>query len=544
VSTRNATVCVDDDGWSAVLFPSGEQALFALAREVRRARLGPIEALAMCVVVSDLVERGRGLHRQVRSRVDQNGLEVDLAISIEGVADRKALADELTACAVRFASSLDTEVDRLLHPERVRVRLHASSSSAQGELDLRRCITVALEELERRQAEIERLGEEVDETNRGVVALYAELDNYSRELEIRDRRKNEFLAMLAHELRNPLAALDLAAEDLQSDNAPHHAARIMRRQLEHLRRMVDDLLDVSRITRGKVEIARRSMDLTRAVRQAMEPRRALAERTGLTVHQRLPDETLWIEGDPTRIEQVVVNLIDNAMKYTPPPGEVSVELERIDDRAEIRVEDSGRGMSADELRDAFELFVQHNPALDRKTGGLGIGLTLVREIVALHGGTVEADSPGPGLGTTFRVSLPLCHPRSPEAEPKSPARAVIDPMSVLLVEDNDDFRELLAERLRRRGFRVDECRDGLDALARLRSSEVPDAVIADVGLPGLDGYALARAIRAEARISHVKLVALTGYGGTAAMTRTREAGFDAHLVKPVRVDALLETLSG
>ena len=400
-----------------------------------------------------------------------------------------------------------------------------------------------LDRLLGREADIDRLQRELDETNRGVVALYAELDEHSRDLERADRRKDEFLAMLAHELRNPLAALRIAAEDLEDGGGPR-AVAVIQRQMQHLGRMVDDLLDVSRITRGKIEVSLRRIELSQAVHQAVEPRRRIAAASRMNLVVEEAPAPLWIDGDPTRVEQVIVNLVDNAIKYGVPGGTVTVSLGLQDNQAELAVKDDGRGMTDEQLRDAFELFVQHAlDGLDRPRGGLGLGLTLVREIVTLHGGSVSADSDGPGEGSVFRVCFPVVDAPATTPEPVSQASEDSDgAMRLLLVEDNEDFRELLASRLRRRGLEVLEAGDGAQALAHLRAAPLPDAVVTDVGLPGMDGYALARAIRSDQRLEPLKLIALTGYGGQDALERTRLAGFDDHLVKPVPVEELLAAL--
>lgn len=402
-----------------------------------------------------------------------------------------------------------------------------------------------LDRLLTREADIGRLQRELDETNRGVVALYAELDEHSRDLERADRRKDEFLAMLAHELRNPLAALRIASEDL-ADGGGERAVEVIQRQMQHLGRMVDDLLDVSRITRGKIEVAAKRLELGRAVDQAIEPRRRIAAASHMTLEIEEPPAPLWIDGDPTRVEQVIVNLVDNAIKYGVPGGTVRVRLGVHGQQAELAVTDDGRGMTDEQLRDAFELFVQHElDGLDRPRGGLGLGLTLVREIMTLHGGSVSAESAGPGKGSTFRVRFPLAPAPAPKAEKSERAREEeASIVRLLLVEDNEDFRELLAARLRRRGLEVIEAGDGVEALDQLRSAPLPDAVVTDVGLPGMDGYALARAIRSDTRLEPLRLIALTGYGGQDALERTRLAGFDDHLVKPVPVDELLAALRG
>lgn len=516
----------------------GAQPVAAIDDALERTALTPANALALHASVHTIA----AVSEVQQARLSEEPHEVVLELKLASETDRERVREVV---ARRSRTRCELEDDGALL-----VRLHVphdADAVDAAPASLMERIDGILDRDERRVDELRRMRDELDETNRGVVALYAELDNHSRELQLADQRKNEFLAMLAHELRNPLAALHLAAEDLeQGDDAARNrrAARVMLRQLGHLSRMVDDLLDVSRITRGKVEIDKREMDLAEAIRQALEPRGTLGEDHGIELRIDVPETPVPIEGDPTRIEQLVVNLVDNAFKYTPGPGRVEVRLEAREGEARLEVRDSGRGMTPQEIRDAFDLFVQHSAEeLDRPRGGLGIGLTLVREIVTMHHGTVTAESEGLGHGTTFRVRVPLA-----DAQTAAPVDEVTEPratqaMRLLLVEDNEDFRELLASRLRRRGCEVREAADGAEALELLCEEPLPDAVVTDVGLPGMDGYALARAIRDDARLRSLRVVALTGYGGYAANERTDAAGFDSHLVKPVSIDTLLAELA-
>jgi CheY-like chemotaxis protein/two-component sensor histidine kinase len=306
---------------------------------------------------------------------------------------------------------------------------------------------------------------------------------------------------------------------------------VIGRQLDHLTRLVDDLLDVSRVTTTKVRLSLRPLDFTRAVKAAVE---ALRARGAMDRHQvTCEGPPVWVNADETRIEQIVTNLVGNAVKFTPPGGTVAVTVGREGHDAVLTVKDSGVGIPPDAVARIFDLFVQGEGTLDRAQGGLGIGLTLVRRLVELHGGTVRARSDGPGKGSTFTVHLPATEaPAStaPERIPMAPAST--SPRRVLIVEDNDDAREMLRVLLTHEGHEVHEAVDGpsgLEAALTLR----PDVALLDVGLPGLDGYALARAIRARPQGQQIFLVALTGYGQLEDRQRANEAGFDAHVAKPV-----------
>ncbi len=365
-----------------------------------------------------------------------------------------------------------------------------------------------------------------------------------------DRRKDEFLAMLAHELRNPLAAIVNAlhlAEATRSEDSESKAMGVMVRQSQHMARMVDDLLDVSRFNRGHIELRRAQVDLRQVVQHSVDARRAAIEDKGLHLEVSLPGPGgLWLNGDATRLEQVVSNLLDNARKYTESGGHVFVGV-RVEaqgtgpGQAVLRVRDTGIGMSPKLKARVFELFVQGEQQLDRSQGGLGIGLTLVRRLVELHGGSVTVHSEGEGKGSELEVRLPL-EARSEEAEAR-PAAPVATPAPettlrrrVLLVEDNEDTREVLRELMEMWGHQVEVAEDGFKAVElfpRMR----PHVALVDLGLPGMDGFQVARKIRESEGGRDVYLVALTGYSGE-HRTQAVEAGFDLHMVKPVNPNEL------
>jgi two-component system, sensor histidine kinase len=379
-----------------------------------------------------------------------------------------------------------------------------------------------------------------------------EMRRKAEELAEADRRKDEFLAMLAHELRNPLAAITTAVGILDRRPAPDEKEARMRgiihRQARHLSRLVDDLLDVSRITQGKVELRRERCDLRSLLEQALTTERPLFEARGLTLEVELPEHPLWCEADTTRLEQVFVNLLDNAAKYTDAGGHVRVraELESAGPggpaMAVVRVKDSGIGIPTEALARVFDLFAQVDVTLERSRGGLGIGLTLVRSLVQMHGGRVSALSEGSGYGSEFVVRLPLM-PATQAALP-APAPACPrggSPRRILVVEDNPDARQSLRELLELWGHRVDTAPDGLQGLS-VAVARQPEVALVDIGLPGLDGYRLAHELRVRAG-QHIRLVAITGYGGPEGRNRALAAGFDVHLVKPVQPEELARTLA-
>jgi signal transduction histidine kinase/CheY-like chemotaxis protein len=376
-------------------------------------------------------------------------------------------------------------------------------------------------------------------------AAISELRLRARELAEADRRKDEFLAMLGHELRNPLAPI-LHAVDLlgdEDDKVSEQARDAIRRQSQHLARLVDDLLDVSRISRGTVQLERRPVTLAELVANALDTWRHLIEKRRQQLSVDIPSRPIWLDVDPTRFTQVIANLVHNATKFTSVGGRISITGSEEDGSVVLRVRDNGEGMSAELQSRAFELFVQGPPSLDRPHGGLGLGLTLVRRLVELHGGTVEVSSEGFGKGSEFTVRMPLAEAPGqavPAAiEPSRPAQA--RSRRVLIVEDNPDAREILKHVLVRAGHEVRTAEDGPQALAEAENF-LPEVVLLDIGLPGMDGYALARRLRAMPQSSGAMLVAVTGYGQAEDRALSREAGFDHHLLKPVDRATLLELL--
>jgi len=358
-----------------------------------------------------------------------------------------------------------------------------------------------------------------------------------------NRVKDEFLAMLGHELRNPLGAIAGAVGVLGTTGSREptgeRARAVIDRQVQHLSRLVDDLLDVSRLTTGKVRLDRRPVDLGDLVASAMTAWRAAGR---FARHEVSVDASpVWIAADETRVEQILENLVGNALKYTPPGGRVTVQVGPEGDTAVLRVADTGPGMPPGLGNKVFDLFVQGDRDLDRSQGGLGIGLTLVKTLVALHGGRVDVRSDGLEPGAVFTVRLPSVAPPSPRAATVATTPAA-PPRRVLIIEDNDDAREMLRTALTLAGHDVHDAADGRAGIEAARAV-APDVALIDVGLPGLNGYDVARHLRAEASGQSMVLIAITGYGQAEDRRRALDAGFDDHVTKPVLPERLTELIS-
>ncbi len=365
-----------------------------------------------------------------------------------------------------------------------------------------------------------------------------------------DRRKDEFLATLAHELRNPLAPVRTGLQILKVAGGTEKGAKalaMMERQVAHMVRLVDDLMDVSRITRGKVDLRRQRIDLRAALDSALETSRPLIEAAGHEFAVRLPDGPLALDADPTRLAQVFANLLNNAAKYTPEGGRLELAVEREGGEAVVRVSDTGVGIPADMLPKVFDMFTQVGRSIDRSQGGLGIGLTLVRRLVEMHGGTAAADSPGPGAGSTFTVRLPLARagggPAAGEATDGGRADGAAGRLRVLVVDDNVDGAESLAMLLQMTGHESVTAHTGPTALTAAAFFR-PDLVFLDIGLPGLNGYEVAARLRATPGPVRPLLVALTGWGSEEDRRQSRAAGFDHHLTKPVDAAEVARLLRG
>jgi PAS domain S-box-containing protein len=368
--------------------------------------------------------------------------------------------------------------------------------------------------------------------------LQEELRGRAEALAEADRRKDDFLHMLAHELRNPLAPIFNGLEILRLAGADaerrQQAGRMMERQVRHLTRLVDDLLDVARISRGKVRLRRERLDLARLVRGTAEDHRPSLDRAGLALTVAAPDTPVWVSGDGTRLAQVVGNLLDNAAKFTDRGGRVrvAVEADRPARRAEVHVTDTGQGIAPDLLGRLFEPFSQGDRSLNRAPGGLGLGLALVRGLTELHGGEVEVRSGGPGRGAEFIVRLPVEQEPAALTGPAAAPRPGGGRLRILVVEDNRDAAETLRVWLGILGHEVEVAHTGPEGVEAARRRP-PEVVLCDIGLPGLDGYGVARAIRQDATTAGARLIAITGYGSDEDRRRSQDAGFDLHLTKPV-----------
>jgi signal transduction histidine kinase/ActR/RegA family two-component response regulator len=374
--------------------------------------------------------------------------------------------------------------------------------------------------------------------------LLARQHDLLRRLADADRRKDEFLAMLGHELRNPLAAIHNALNVIRQaggEHAERHHA-VIERQARNLARIVDDLLDVSRVTLGKIRVERQRVELVELARRCVA---AFAQDARARDHELFVTAEaggIVVDGDAFRLEQVLSNLVANAIKYTPPGGRIAIRVGAEESQAVLAVRDNGIGIAPAMLSSVFELFTQARQGLDRSRGGLGLGLSLVRSLVALHGGTIQAYSEGEGKGSEFVVRLPLVARLAASDTPAESAPPVLPALRVVLVEDNDDARETLRALLELMGNEVEEAVDGLEGLDRIFRVR-PDVALIDIGLPKLDGYEVARQVRAATVGAAPLLVAMTGYGQPEDRHRALEAGFDVHMVKPVSVRELAKVFA-
>jgi signal transduction histidine kinase len=398
--------------------------------------------------------------------------------------------------------------------------------------------------------ELRQLNRTLALANEQLLAEVAERKRAEQLLQEEVKRKDEFLAVLAHELRNPLSAMHNAVQLMHMPNLAAERMTwvrdLMDRQITHLTRLIDDLLDVRRITSGRIQLKREPLDLETVIRQSVETVRPLIDsrRHALVIHE--PNGRLKVEADPVRLSQVFVNLLTNAANYTPEGGSIDVALApdaRDPTWAAARVRDTGSGIAPEMLEHVFELFAQAKDSKGRNQGGLGIGLSLVRGLIELHGGTVVAHSDGPGKGSEFTVRLPLLSRGTLERSVAPPVSANVPPLRLLIVDDNVDTAIGLAAHLRETS--AHEVRLAQSGHAGLVAAEefAPDVVLLDIGLPDIDGYEVARRLRADERFKHLPLIALTGFCGDADRARARVAGFNEYLVKPVAYSMLNEVLA-
>ena len=381
----------------------------------------------------------------------------------------------------------------------------------------------------------------------GLIVTDLTEQKRQEELVAAHRRKDDFLAILAHELRNPLAPIRNAVRLLSLPSVTEHMAsrarEMIARQVENLTRLVDDLLDVSRINQGKVQLRKEPIELASIVQAAVEACRPAVDRRKHIVEVELPPEPLWVEADATRLEQVLVNLLNNAAKYTEPGGHIWLKARRAGGEVIVTVKDTGVGIAPDLLPHVFDLFTQADHSLDRSQGGLGIGLTLVRNLVALHGGTISGHSDGLGKGSEFQVRLPLL-PTSRAVEPPIPlasSEPPAQPVRVMVVDDNRDAGESLGMLLELFGHEVVVVHSGARAIQTIGTFH-PDVVLLDIGLPDMNGYQVAQRLRQQAGGDGLTIVAVTGYGQQEDRQRAAAAGFNHHFAKPVDTNALQELL--
>ena len=417
-------------------------------------------------------------------------------------------------------------------------------------------------ELQARSAEVARQAQQIREHERRdhERSLEKERERWEAEalrrqmeqLAEADRHKDRFLAMLGHELRNPLASITTGLEVMRNalceSEQSSDRVRLLRtqaileRQTQHLTHLVDDLLDIARIRSGKIELRRVPVSLSEIIEQAIHHSRPLIDKYRHKLRCELLEEPVELEADPVRLTQVLVNLLNNAARYTPPDGCITVRVTQRPGWVDIRLTDNGRGMSSEFLPHAFDAFRQESEQSDNT--GLGLGLALAHQIVSLHGGTLTAQSKGLGQGSEFVLSLPLRETESQlqRTRQDTPRHPFHRPLSIMLIDDSEDVRELMAELLRSWGHRVAVAADGESGVA-LTLQNRPDVAFVDIGLPLLDGYGVASRVKAEAGAKAPRLIAMTGFGRDADKQRAHEVGFDQHIVKPASIEALRRALS-
>jgi signal transduction histidine kinase/CheY-like chemotaxis protein len=421
--------------------------------------------------------------------------------------------------------------------------MRAAEQVGQGRLDLTVPVH-AQDELGRLADTFNRMVRDLRSAAQERLQTEQELRGHARALREADQRKNDFLAMLAHELRNPLAPIGNAAFVLSrapTGEPARRALEALQRQVRHMGRLVDDLLDVSRIQRGKIALRRARMDLADVTRKAVEDLRHVFDEAEVALVLELPEGPLTMEGDETRLTQVLGNLLQNAAKFTEPGGRTTVSLRAVAGRAQLRVRDSGAGMDPSIRARLFQPFEQADRTLARSSGGLGLGLSLVKGIVDLHGGTIEARSDGPGRGSEFVVELPTSEGVPTSAAARSAEAPSASSLRVLVVEDNADAADVLRLAIEMDGHVVDVARDGDEGVAKAGRFS-PQVVLCDIGLPGRSGYDVARALRKDGTCARAVLVAVTGYTNSDDVREAFAAGFDHHLPKPASMDGVRRIL--
>ena len=381
----------------------------------------------------------------------------------------------------------------------------------------------------------------------GMIVTDLRDQRLRQELLAQNNRKDEFLAMLAHELRNPLAPIRNALALMDTPDLPKPAfdwaRQVIDRQVSQLVRLLDDLLDVQRFSHGVIDLQTKVTELGTLIESGIEALRSSATAKEQELRVERSPQPLFVMADSVRLTQVISNLLVNAVKYSPPKSHITVSWRRVGRNAQVRIADDGIGMTPELVEQVFNPFVQGDRDLSRSQGGLGLGLTLVKRLVELHGGSVKAASAGPGHGSEFTLTLPLLFDEAsrPTTDERRPVRERSQPKRVLVVDDNEDSASSLCALLAHAGHRTRMALDGQEALSSIAELE-PHVIILDIGLPGMDGFEVARRLREMGALKACRLVALSGYGRNEDRDRTRASGFDAHLVKPVEMDALLDVV--
>ena len=457
--------------------------------------------------------------------------EVDPAGSVR---DLRGAAPPLARSAIMVPLLLEGEVTGV-----VQVMADAEDVYTGLDLELLEGIALLLAVALENARLFRRVQDELEERRRAE----RELRETEEALRQADRRKDEFLATLGHELRNPLnpirSAVELLRRRAPPDRETRWAQEVIQRQMVHLTRLIDDLLDVSRITQGKLELRRTEVSLDEVLEAALDSTRPMLEAAGQTLVVRPPGSSVRLHADAVRLSQVFANLLDNASKYSPSGTRIEVATERDDGEVAVHVSDQGRGIPPEHLGRVFDLFYQADRTVSRVHDGLGLGLTLVKRLVELHGGSVEATSDGPGRGSRFGVRLPVLE--SPAHHRPSPAQTAppsVGPWRILVADDNRDSAESVATLLQLDGHSVRVAYDGEEAL-RMAEAGWPQVLLLDVGMPRLSGYQVAKRVRAHPWGRDLVLIAATGWGQEEDRRRSMESGFDAHLVKPVDLEALM-----
>jgi len=541
---KNLTVLetvLEDPGYRLICAESAEAALLALVAE-------EFALLVLDIQMPDM--SGFELAQLIKQRKKTAGVPI-IFLTAYYSEDQHVLEGYETGAVDYLHKPINPTI--LRSKVAVFAELHRKSrESARVNRALLSEVTARRKAEEQLQQMNDELEQRVVERTEALLQQERELRSLAEALKNADRRKDEFLATLAHELRNPLAPLRSGLEVLNISHDPALAGdtrKMMDRQLTHMVRLVDDLLEVSRITSDKLNLRKEQIPLKDVFETAIEASIPIidAARHNLTIS--LPAMPVWLAGDPTRLSQVVSNLLTNASKYTPEGGRIELTAALEGQEAVIRVTDSGLGIPSEMLAEVFEMFTQVNRTLHRAQGGLGIGLALVKRLVELHGGSIRAQSPGLGAGSTFTVRLPSALPQEKEKEPEpTPETAGAPPppksgRRVLVVDDNVDGAVSLAKVLEFCGHETRTAYSGSEALDAARPFN-PDVVFLDIGLPGMNGYDVAKQFRDEPSLSGTVLVALTGWGSEDDKRRSKEAGFDFHLTKPVEVRAIENILAG